>query len=408
MISQSSHPDPRVRREAEALSAKGYEVDIICYGDLKSEPKKESFDNFTVYRILVKKKFESVIKYFLESIRFFIWAFVKLQYLSVTRGYDLIQIHNMPDFHVFTAILQKLNGVPVVLDLHDLTPELFESKWGENKNSSILSIVKFIERASCRFSNQLITVTDACKENLTNRGIQQEKITIIMNTPDNKIFTYDKSRDFKVIKKGAKLIYHGTVAERFGLHIIIKALQYINNRVPGSSLTIYGGYDNSYKLSLENQIKELGLEDNVHLLGIHSLEEIYDFIKKSDFGVVPYMDNLYMNLALSTKMFEYNASLLPVVASKLRSFSKIFNNESIAFTHPGNSLDMADKIIKLCFNPDKRRMLAENAFITLQNISWQVMSDRYVKIIDSTITDSQRAQKILLHTQNRALGRRLL
>ncbi len=408
MISQSSHPDPRVRREAEALSMKGYDVDIICYGDRKSEPAIEKYGSITVYRILVRHKVESVIKYFIESIHFFIRAFFKLQYLSLVKGYDLVQVHNMPDFHVFTAIFQKLAGIPVVLDLHDLTPELFESKWSGKKHSAILGIVNFIERISCKFSNQLITVTDACKENLLNRRIPPDKITIVMNTPDNRIFTYDNKREYKIIKKGAKIIYHGTVAERFGLHVAIKAMQYINNRIPGSTLTIYGGYDTSYKIYLEEQIKELNLEDNVHLMGFHTLEEIYGFIKESDFGVVPYLNNTYMNLALSTKMFEYNASLLPVVASKLRSFSKIFSSDSIAFTNPESSLDLAGKVIKLCFDPDKRRNLAENAFITLQSISWQVMSDRYVELINSTIKYSPHAQKKNHHAQNQAIGRRIL
>jgi glycosyltransferase involved in cell wall biosynthesis len=408
MISQSSHPDPRVRREAEALADKGYEVDIICYAEQKSEPKKEKFGSITVYRILLERRFDSVPKYFFYSMLFFIRTFFKLQILSLVRGYDLIQIHNMPDFHVFTALFQKLAGIPVVLDLHDLTPELFESKWEGKKSSSILGIVKFAEMISCRFTDKLITVTDACKENLTNRGIHPDKITIVMNTPDNRIFRYDNNRGYKIIKKNAKLIYHGTVAERFGLHVAIQALKYINNRVPGSTLTIYGGYDKSYKIYLQDQIKELGLEDNVYLMGIHNLEEIYGFIQESDFGVVPYLDNLYMNLALSTKMFEYNASLLPVVASKLRSFSKIFDNDSIAFTEPENALDLADKIIKLCFNPDKRRMLAENAYITLQNISWEVMSERYIKLINSTIIDSRQAHKKIIRQQNRVIGRRVL
>ena len=408
MISQSSHPDPRVRREAEALAYNGFEVDIICCSEHKSEPAKEIFGAVTVYRILYKRKFESFVKYFLESFYFFVLAFFKLQYLSLTRGYDLIQIHNMPDYHVFTTLFQKLSGIPVVLDLHDLTPELFQSKWEDVKKPSIIKFIKFIERISCLYSDKLITVTDACKENLVNRGIESDKITIVMNTPDNRIFRYDNNREYKVIKKNARLIYHGTVADRFGLHVAIKSMQYINNRIPGSVLNIYGGYDSSYKIYLEELIVKYNLEENVHLMGIHSLEEIYGFIQESDFGIVPYLNNTYMNLALSTKMFEYNASLLPVVSSKLRSFSKIFDNESIAFTDPENALDFADKIIKLCFNPLKRKMLAENAFITLQNISWQVMSERYVKLINATINESRHAMKKEFHSRHKAFGRRVL
>lgn len=385
MISQSGYNDPRVRREAQALADAGYEVDILGTSMDKGEDKIIKSDTITFYGIIVKKRHESMIRYSLHSFHFFLMVFLKLQYLGLLKRYDLIQIHNMPEFHVFTALFQKIAGIPIVLDLHDLTPELFELKWVDNKKSSLITVVRFVERISCRFANKLITVTDVCKENLVNRGVPANKITLVLNTPNQKIFKYDTGREYKIITGRAKLIYHGTVAERMGLHIAVEAMKYLSEKIPGSVLVIYGHYDRTYKIYLEKLIRKFNLEENVILKGEFSQEVIYGFIKESDFGVVPYLDNIYMNLCLATKMFEYNASLLPVVVSRLKSPSMIFRDDSIAFTAPGNAQDLADKLINLCFDPAKRKIMAENAYTILQSISGQIMSERYLNLIDSTI-----------------------
>jgi glycosyltransferase involved in cell wall biosynthesis len=389
MISQSNLTDPRVRREAEALADDGIEVDIICTSNEKNELKIEKFGLITYHKILVKKRYENAIRYGLHTFLFFILTFFKLQSLSLSKRYDLIQIHNMPEFHVFTAIFQKFAGIPVVLDIHDLTPELFECKWNDKKHSVLIKIVRFVEKISCRFSTKIITVTEICKEYLVKRGVPPEKITLILNTPDQKIFKFDPDREFKVINSGAKLIYHGTIAHRMGIHTAVEAVKFLNEKIPGSTLSLYGHYDYSYRIFLEKLIKQFNLQENICLHGEHTQEEIYGFIKHSDFGIVPYVDNEYMNLCLSTKMFEYNASLLPVVASRLKAFSAIFNDDSIAYSKPECPHDFAEKLISLCQDPVKRRLMVEKSYSVLQTISGQIMSERYLSLINSSIQEKK-------------------
>ena len=217
------------------------------------------------------------------------------------------------------------------------------------------------------------------------RGIPPEKITLVMNTPNQKIFKSEQGREFKIISTGAKIIYHGTVGERFGLHTAVEAMKYLNEKVPGCILAIYGQYDRSYKIYLEELIRKFNLKENVILNGTHSQEIIYGIIKESDFGIVPYVDNIYMNLCLSTKMFEYNASLLPVVASRLKAPAMIFGDDSIGFITPNKPHELTDKLIELCFDPSKRKAMTAKAYSVIQGISGQIMSARYLNLIDNAI-----------------------
>jgi glycosyltransferase involved in cell wall biosynthesis len=384
MITQSPYPqDSRPRKQAELLAAKGFQVDIICRA--KNQPKFEKFGNVTVYRVMKYGGSEKMHNYIIESSLFFMLAFLKLQSLYVKRKYNLIQIHNMPNYHIFTALLQKILKVPLILDLHDLTVELFEIKWPGKKHVFLKTVDKLIERISCRFANALITVTEGCKERLVERGNPPEKITIIYNSANQNIFRFDYERKFSRINEGAKLLYHGTVAKRFGIHIAIDAMAKLINYIPGSKLFIYGRYFQSYKDELESQIKMLKLSDVVFLYERISLEECFIQIKEADIGIVPYVNSDYGKIGLSNKTFEYAASGLPVIASRLPSFKSIFGENCIEYAEPENPSDFADKIIKLCKNPERRKEQTFNAYQAVSGISGEVMDNRYFNLISKLI-----------------------
>ena len=102
-----------------------------------------------------------------------------------------------------------------------------------------------------------------------------------------------------------------------------------------------------------------------------------------------------MNLCLAIKMFEYNVSLLPVVSSRLKAPTMIFRDDSIGSTEPGNAHDMEDKLISLCFDLAKRKTMAANAYSSLQSSSGQIMSEKYIRLIDSTINKKNIYYKLV-------------
>lgn len=383
MIVLSAYPyDPRVRRQAEVLEAEGFEVDIICLRE-GEQTKTEKMGFVTAHRIMKSVNKESILKYLWLSFMFTFLSIIKLQFLSMRKDYRMIQVHNMPDFLVFTGIVQKLLGKKLVLDIHDLTVELFETKWPHKKKSFIMSAVRRVEKLSCSFADHVITVTDACKDKLVMRGVPPEKITLVLNTADPRIFQFDCDRKFEKIEKCARLLYHGTVAERFGVHTAIEALALVQRKVPGSILNVYGRYEQDYRKILEAKIRDLGLQDLVFLNGTRSLEEIYEIIKKSDIGLVPYVNDPYMNLALSTKTFEYAATGLPAVASNLYSLSLIFDDRSIRFAEADNPRAFAEGIIDLCMDPEKRMQISQNANEVVSAISGTVMGKRYLNLVEN-------------------------
>lgn len=381
MIVMSRYPnDERVRREAAALERNGIAVDVICQA-AEGEPPMSRYGNVTAWRVMRQEPKESVGRYLWVALRFMAAAFLKLQRLSLRRRYDAIQAHNMPDFLIFAGLLHKLAGRPLVLDLHDLSVELYRTKWTGGKSRLLLPLVGLIERSSCALANRLITTSEGFKGRLIGRGVAPGKIELVLNAPDPRHFVFQADREFKPVTGGVRLLYHGTVTERFGIAEAIEALALLRRRLPGSTLRINGKYDPSYRQALEALIERLGLREAVTLGGWLSVDQIAAAIREADIGIVPYLRDEFMSLALSTKTFEYAATGLPVAASRLDSIATHFDDSCVAFFEPGDAADMAERIGELALDVERRRQGVARAREALERISGAVMEARYVNLM---------------------------
>ena len=121
--------DPRVRREAEALVARGRSVDV--YGLRRpGDPAEGWLEGVRVKRLDVQRhQGAGFLVYLLEYLSFFIRATLAVTIAHPRRHYALVQVHSLPDFLVFAALPLKLVGVPVILDLHEAMTELFAMRF---------------------------------------------------------------------------------------------------------------------------------------------------------------------------------------------------------------------------------------------------------------------------------------
>lgn len=385
MIAMASYPgDPRIRREAEALEEAGYEVDVLCrYSG--NQPTKEKFGRITAYRIMNAPQRDNRIVYLLQSFIFLVVAFFYLLVLSINKRYYIIQAHNLPDYLIFAAAIHKLFGVKLILDIHDPSVDLFEEKWPGKKNKVLKFLLAKAERYSCKLADNIITVTNTCKERLVERGNAPEKITLILNTANEDLFRFNNQRSFKEIKAGLRIMYHGTIAERFGLHNVIEAMPILLKEVPGSVLNIYGRSEGNYFAKLNNLISKLKLENNVKLNGIIFREDIPEEIKNHDIGIVPYLKTDYMSLALPTKAFEYIATGLPLVSTRLKDLSETFDDSCITYIEDSEAQKIAEAILFVCFNPETVKKRVGNAYQKLSDISGKVMKDRIVSLYNGLV-----------------------
>ena len=142
--------DPRVRRESEALASEGYHIDIISLKGL-NEKEFEIYKKMNIYRIPLQKHRGNIIQYIWDYSKFFIYSLIKLSMLIITKRYEIIHIHNMPDFLIFTAIIPKIFGAKLILDLHDPTPEVYMTKYSIGYTHPIIKFLILLEKFCIKF-----------------------------------------------------------------------------------------------------------------------------------------------------------------------------------------------------------------------------------------------------------------
>ena len=127
------------------------------------------------------KRREGKLTYVLQYSAFLLISAVILAKRALKHHHDLIHVHNMPDFLVFSAIITKLRGSRVILDLHDPMPELMRSIFGIDESSRTIRLLKKIEKISLNYADRIITVNEACRKIFAARSCPREKIEVVMN-----------------------------------------------------------------------------------------------------------------------------------------------------------------------------------------------------------------------------------
>lgn len=388
MVVHAYYPvgEPRVQREAEALVDREYEVDVLCLRR-PGEPAQECSNGVAVYRLPVHRhKGKGLVIQLLEYIAFLLLASWKLARLHLRRHYLVVQVHTPPDFLVFSACLSKLQGSKVILDIHDVMPEFFAARTGQTLNSLPVRILQLQERLSCAFSDHVITVTDLWRETLISRGLPPEKCSVVMNVADNQIFHPIPPETVPSHSNGFHLIYHGNITHRYGLDILIKAFALARKTVPDLKLTIHGHGD--YLPELQQLVSEMGLQTCVHfstqLLPLHELPSL---ILRANAGIVPYRRDIFTDGILPTKLMEYAALSMPVIAAKTTAIKTYFDENMVEFFEPGNVEELKECIVRLYRDRERCQRLARAISRFSQHHSWNQQRQAYINLINQLTSE---------------------
>ncbi len=375
--------DTRVRREAESLVERGDKVDFICLRE-KGQENIETINGVKIFHIYRGKYMgTNLFRYLVQYFLFFTKTFLTLTVKHLKNRYDVIQIHTMPDFLVFTAIIPKIMRAKVILDVHDLMPELYMSKFGLKKNNLLIKFIIFVERLSINFANKAIAVHKAHLLALINHGNSSQDFDILLNVPDTKIFTSKKTNQ-NIHKKNFKLIYHGTISKRHGLDIAIRAVGLCRQEITNLEFMIIGGGD--YQQELIELVNKLRLNDIVHISKSPiPITELPTVISQADVGIVPIYYDEFTKYMLPVKLLEYIFIGIPVIVTRTPTIEAYFNDTMVKYFQSGNVEEIAQCIKDLYYKPLEKKSLVENANTFNKKYNWENEKLIYYRLIDSQL-----------------------
>lgn len=381
MVVHAYYPvgETRVEREAQALLAHGFEVDIISLRK-PGELAHETVDGAAVYRLPVRRHAGGFAVRMLEYLHFFLLAFVRITSLHLKRRYNVVQIHNLPDFLVFVALIPKLTGARVILDLHDLMPEFYAERFRRSLDSLPVRLIRWQERWSCGFADHIITVTELWRQSLIERGQPADKISVVMNVADDRIFNQDVAADGAGDDGHFRLIYHGTIDRRYGLDLALRAIDHIREEAPDLQLTIHGGGE--HRRTLIRMVDELGLQDHVQFSTCFvPTAELPKIIKRAQLAVVPYRDGVFTGGILPTKLMEYAALGIPAITARTPAIAAYFDETNVQFFTPGDVDELGCCILDLYRDRTRLAKLACNVVRFNEEHNWPKIGAAYVALV---------------------------
>jgi glycosyltransferase involved in cell wall biosynthesis len=388
LVVLSSYPfDARPRRAADALVRQGMSVDYICAADGKA-PWHEKTNGLNVFRVPIEHQRGGTLAYAYEYSAFTLAAAAILAARSQRRRYDLIYINNMPDILVVSALLPKMLGAKVILDLHDPMPELMAAIFGKDPDSKSIQFMKWLEKWSMARAHQIVTPNRACQRIFAARSCPEEKTIVVMNSPDESIFPFRPVCSRPAVNRNSDrpfvVMYHGTLVERNGLDLAVEAFAYVRTKIPRAQLHIYGKASPFLEIVMQSA-RERGLEQNVLHLGEKPLEQIVAAIDSCDVGIIPNRRNAFTNINTPVRIFEYLARGKPVIAPRTPGVQDYFDEGSLVCFDAGNAEDLAQKIEFVASHPEEALGIAERGQQIYKAHSWEQESRTLACVVEKLL-----------------------
>ena len=370
--------DGRVMRYAESLALQGAQVDAIVLRR-EGQPREEIVKACACCACSGARRTNAA-----GSATWPGWACSSRARCSCSareqlrRRYDIVHVHSVPDFEVFAALVPKLGGAKLILDIHDIVPEFYAAKFGVAEGSAVVRALKLAERWSTGFADHVIVANDIWLEKIATRAVRREKCSAFINFPDTTVFRTGLRT--RAADDGEFVMhYPGTLNWHQGLDIAIRAFAIAQRSAPDLRFHIHG--EGSAKPALRALVDELGLADRVHLHAPLPLRAIAGVMAQADLGVVPKRNDPFGGEAFSTKILEFMALGVPVMVARTRIDQHYFDDTLVSFFEPGDEHDLARAMLDAVRDRTRSAELAARALAFARTHSWGERQGLYLDIV---------------------------
>jgi len=376
--------DSRVRQYARALVERGDEVDFIGLRK-ESQAPEEIVEGVRIFRIQRRDYNEKArSSYLFKLLGFLARSSLLLSRKHLHKRYDLVHVHSVPDFLVFAAWLPRFTGAKVVLDIHDVVPEFYATKFNAPPGSMAFQSLLLLEKLCAAFANHVIIANDVWRNKLLSRALRGSKCTTILNSP---LRVAPRTRNRPRTNSKFTILYPGSLNHHQGVDVAVRAFTLVKNSIPEAEFHIYG--EGAEFENIARLIRELGLEKDVFLQPYVPHEEILRIMENADLGVDPKRTDGFANEAFGGKIFEFMALGVPVVASSTRTNKHYFTESIVRFCRGGDAQDLAQSILAVHKDQEATDRMIQDATAFIRRYQWDAQKSNYLNLVDSLIEPSK-------------------
>jgi glycosyltransferase involved in cell wall biosynthesis len=383
--------DARVKRAAEALVNSGHHVDV--YSIRHATAGQDRCGTLRIFRLSMRKQRSVAARYAFEYGMFCLWAAAGVTMRHTRRRYDVVYVHNMPNFLVFAGLPAKLSGAGIVLDVHDPAPELLASVLGRPLPRWMLWLARAEESASIALADAIITVNESMRQRLATRSGRE--VRVVMNLPDLALFC-PPTPDTGTPRASNTVVYSGSVTARHGVDLAVQAVARLADEFPALRLKIIGA--GPAMADVRDLAHALGVAERVENTGYVANQEIPALLNGSLAGIAAQREDEFGALVFSMKAAEYAALGLPVICSGIATMRHYFTTDEMLFFEPGNAADLARAIRQVLTCPQEAADRALRCKLALRRLDWPTQR----AILVRTVEEAARPHRRLAATPARA------
>lgn len=380
--------DTRVWQEATCLVENGYTVSVICPKGKGYSADYECINGVHIFRHDLPSEGNGPIGYFKEysSALWNEYKLAKKIYKDI--GFDVIHGCNPPDDIYLVAKRFKKYAVDYVFDHHDICPELFEAKF--RKKGLLYKTQIFLESKTYKHCTFAFVTNESYKKIAIERGkMNPDKVIVLRSGP--KLERLKIQEPDESIKRGKKFMvgYLGVIGQQEGVEYILRAAKYVREELRRNDIFwgIVGG--GPHLEALKELCETMKLNDCVEFTGRVPDDVMLKYMNTADVCVNSDEYNVMNDKSTMNKVLEYMALGKPVVQFDLTE-GKFSAQEASLYAKRNDAIDMAEKIVYLLDNPEKRQEMSEYGRNRIINeLSWEHTSkaliDGYEKYFSSRV-----------------------
>lgn len=308
--------DRRVWQEAKALRDDGWTVSVICPLSEQYPNRRETIDGIAIFRHPLPLEARGKFAFLLEYASALFHEAILLLKVWTTRGFDVIQVCNPPDFLFINALPYRLFGKRLVYDQHDLCPELFVAKFG--RKGFFHALLLLAEKMTARCANLVITANETYRTiAIARSGKQPHDVIAVYSVPERSVMQRGIPND--ALRKGSRIVlgYIGIVGDQDGLDHLVRVVHHIRGNLGRIDLTAVVVGDGPALPSVRKLAQELGVTDAITFTGYLRGADLIAAVSTFDIGIIPDPVNEYNDKISMNKVFEYSALGIPAVGYDL-------------------------------------------------------------------------------------------
>ncbi|MEM7673123.1 MAG: glycosyltransferase family 4 protein [Verrucomicrobiota bacterium] len=360
----------RVINQAKSLVEAGFDVTILAWDRECDGPEQETLDGVKIVRFQIKAPVGSGPKNIFKMLKFN-WAVRK--YLKQDKP-DIVHCYNL-DTIITSLVTARSLGAKAVLDLCE--PNYY-AMW-EGKRSIFLDAINFVEAQFSKRYDFLCVHNEYQVRKFESHGLNN---VLKAGSYPTLVFEASGTREFT---KDTMIIGRvGSVYEDNGIEELLAAYRIILDKVESGEiaqkfkLLLAGRVFESYQETYDKLCEPFG--DTIERIGAFPMTEIPALYGRIDIGTVLYRRTNWFAPITPTKLFDAMSCGVPLVATDMGEVKEILNeSESGAIVDETNALELAEVIIALAADPDRRRSYAENASTASRaKYTWEVYKTDFI------------------------------